>query len=97
MLHTILLAIIHRNKHNVTHNLTHYFTHNVINNVTQPCSEGRMVRKLKHHEQKLLKKVDLVQWKKDNNLREAKVYIWLIEVNIHGCVPNGYRKLRYAM
>lgn len=32
-----------------------------------------MVRKLKYHEQKLLKKVDLVQWKKDNNLREAKV------------------------
>ena len=32
-----------------------------------------MVRKLKYHEQKLLKKVDLVQWKKDNNLREATV------------------------
>ena len=32
-----------------------------------------MVRKLKHHEQKLLKKVDLVQWSSDNNIREAKV------------------------
>lgn len=32
-----------------------------------------MVRKLKHHEQKLLKKVDFLQWKSDNNLREVEV------------------------
>lgn len=32
-----------------------------------------MVRKLKHHEQKLLKKVDFVTWKQDNNHRDAAV------------------------
>ncbi|XP_063673996.1 U3 small nucleolar ribonucleoprotein protein IMP3-like isoform X2 [Bolinopsis microptera] len=32
-----------------------------------------VVRKLKHHEQKLLKKVDSVQWNSDNKIREAKV------------------------
>jgi U3 small nucleolar ribonucleoprotein protein IMP3 len=32
-----------------------------------------MVRKLKYHEQKLLKKVDFISWKVDNNLREVKV------------------------
>lgn len=32
-----------------------------------------MVRKLKHHEQKLLKKLDFMNWKVDNNLHEAKV------------------------
>ena len=32
-----------------------------------------MVRKLKHHEQKLLKKVDFLQWKSDATLREAHV------------------------
>lgn len=32
-----------------------------------------MVRKLKHHEQKLLRKVDFLQWKSDNNLREVEV------------------------
>ncbi|KAL7753058.1 U3 small nucleolar ribonucleoprotein imp3 [Sorochytrium milnesiophthora] len=32
-----------------------------------------MVRKLKHHEQKLLKKVDFLQWKSENNLREVQV------------------------
>ena len=32
-----------------------------------------MVRKLKHHEQKLLKKVDFLQWKRDNNIHEIKV------------------------
>ena len=34
---------------------------------------ARMVRKLKHHEQKLLKKVDFLQWKSDATLREAHV------------------------
>jgi U3 small nucleolar ribonucleoprotein protein IMP3 len=32
-----------------------------------------MVRKLKYHEQKLLKKVDFFNWKVDNNLSEVKV------------------------
>uniref|UniRef100_U5EZ58 U3 small nucleolar ribonucleoprotein protein IMP3 n=1 Tax=Corethrella appendiculata TaxID=1370023 RepID=U5EZ58_9DIPT len=32
-----------------------------------------MVRKLKYHEQKLLKKVDFFNWKEDNNLHEVKV------------------------
>ncbi|CAH0722134.1 unnamed protein product, partial [Brenthis ino] len=32
-----------------------------------------MVRKLKFHEQKLLKKVDFISWKVDNNLKEVKV------------------------
>ncbi|KAF4527555.1 hypothetical protein B566_EDAN016061 [Ephemera danica] len=31
-----------------------------------------MVRKLKYHEQKLLKKVDFISWKLDNNLHEIK-------------------------
>lgn len=32
-----------------------------------------MVRKLKYHEQKLLKKVDFLQWKSDQTLQESKV------------------------
>ncbi|KAJ3991943.1 alpha-L RNA-binding motif-containing protein [Lentinula boryana] len=32
-----------------------------------------MVRKLKHHEGKLLKKVDFLNWKQDSNLRQIKV------------------------
>lgn len=32
-----------------------------------------MVRKLKFHEQKLLKKVDFFNWKETNNLNEVKV------------------------
>ncbi|XP_051160765.1 U3 small nucleolar ribonucleoprotein protein IMP3 [Leptopilina boulardi] len=32
-----------------------------------------MVRKLKYHEQKLLKKVDFISWKADNNLHEVKI------------------------
>mmetsp|Transcript_64541 Transcript_64541/g.75046 ORF Transcript_64541/g.75046 Transcript_64541/m.75046 type:complete len:183 (-) Transcript_64541:673-1221(-) len=31
------------------------------------------MRKLKHHEKKLLKKVDFVNWKNENNLHELKV------------------------
>lgn len=31
------------------------------------------MRQLKHHEQKLLKKVNFFQWKSENNLREIKV------------------------
>lgn len=33
----------------------------------------KMVRKLKYHEEKLLKKVDFMNWQVDNNLHEAKV------------------------
>uniref|UniRef100_A0A7M5X9Q7 U3 small nucleolar ribonucleoprotein protein IMP3 n=1 Tax=Clytia hemisphaerica TaxID=252671 RepID=A0A7M5X9Q7_9CNID len=32
-----------------------------------------MGRKLKYHEQKLLKKVDFIQWKKDDTIRENKI------------------------
>lgn len=32
-----------------------------------------MVRKLKHHEQKLLKKVDFITWKQDNQHRDKEV------------------------
>lgn len=32
-----------------------------------------MVRKLKFHEEKLLKKVDFINWKADNNIHEVKV------------------------
>lgn len=32
-----------------------------------------MVRKLKFHEQKLLKKVDFISWQSDNNLHEVKI------------------------
>ncbi|XP_076301259.1 U3 small nucleolar ribonucleoprotein IMP3 [Lasioglossum baleicum] len=32
-----------------------------------------MVRKLKYHEQKLLKKVDFISWEADNNLEEVKI------------------------
>lgn len=31
------------------------------------------MRQLKHHEQKLLKKHDFLQWKQDAGLREVKV------------------------
>lgn len=31
------------------------------------------VRKLKFHEQRLLRKVDFLQWKLDNNVREVKI------------------------
>ena len=34
---------------------------------------AEMVRKLKYHEQKLLKKVDFISWEVDNNLHEVKV------------------------
>lgn len=32
-----------------------------------------MVRSLKYHEKKLLKKVDFMTWKSDSSLREVKV------------------------
>lgn len=33
------------------------------------------MRKLKYHEQKLLKKVDFLQWKSDQNIREIQVQL----------------------
>lgn len=35
--------------------------------------ENGMVRKLKYHEQKLLKKVDFISWKVDKNVREVQI------------------------
>lgn len=32
-----------------------------------------MVRKLKYHEKKLLKKVDFITWSADHNLHEIKI------------------------
>ena len=32
-----------------------------------------MVRKLKYHEKKLLRKVDFINWEPDNNLHEVKI------------------------
>ena len=32
-----------------------------------------MVRKLKYHEKKLLKKVDFISWKSDRNVREVQI------------------------
>ena len=32
-----------------------------------------MVRKLKYHEKKLLKKVDFISWDIDNNIHELKI------------------------
>ena len=34
------------------------------------------MRKLKFHEQKLLKKVDFLKWKNENNLRELQARRW---------------------
>ena len=34
-----------------------------------------MVRQLKHHERKLLKKVDFLKWKSEHNLRELQVRV----------------------
>lgn len=31
------------------------------------------MRQLKYHEKKLLKRVDFLQWKSDDNIREAKI------------------------
>jgi hypothetical protein len=36
-------------------------------------SFDKMVRQLKFHEQKLLKKVDFLQWKTDQTMQEIKV------------------------
>lgn len=31
------------------------------------------MRRLKYHERRLLKKVNFLEWKKDNNIREVKI------------------------
>lgn len=43
------------------------------NSVLQVVIWVKMVRKLKFHEQKLLKKVDFLNWEVDNNLHEVKI------------------------
>ena len=40
---------------------------------TNPTCAAKMVRKLKFHEKKLLKKVDFISWNVDNNIHELKV------------------------
>ena len=39
----------------------------------QKSLDKKMVRKLKYHEEKLLKKVDFINWEVDNNLHEVKI------------------------
>ena len=51
-----------------------------------------MVRKLKYHEQKLLKKVDFVSWKADTNIREVQI---LRKYHIQR--RDDYTKLRQKM
>lgn len=41
----------------------------------QPQASYVDMRKLKYHEQKLLKKVDFLQWKSDQNIREIQVQL----------------------
>jgi U3 small nucleolar ribonucleoprotein protein IMP3 len=43
-----------------------------VNNLPSP-NVAKMVRKLKHHEHKLLRKVDFATWKSDNNHRAATI------------------------
>lgn len=51
-----------------------------------------MVRKLKYHEQKLLKKVDFVSWKADTNIREVQILR-----KYHIQKRDDYTKLRQKM
>ncbi|RLN98203.1 hypothetical protein BBJ28_00000055 [Nothophytophthora sp. Chile5] len=44
-----------------------------VTHTSTTIGDAKMVRQLKYHEQKLLKKVDLLDWRKENNLREIKV------------------------
>lgn len=44
-----------------------------ISKITDRPSHRCTMRQLKHHEKKLLKKVDLLQWKSDDTLHEIKV------------------------
>lgn len=38
-----------------------------------PTHSPKMLRQLKPHEQKLLKKVNLYDWKRENNVREIQI------------------------
>lgn len=40
---------------------------------THVATQDKMVRKLKFHEKKLLKKVDFISWKAENNIREVQI------------------------
>ena len=44
-----------------------------IHQVAEQSEIEKMVRKLKFHEKKLLKKVDFISWEVDNNLHEVKI------------------------
>ena len=44
-----------------------------ISGQNKPTCAAKMVRKLKFHEKKLLKKVDFISWNVDNNIHELKV------------------------
>ncbi len=50
------------------------------------------MRQLKHHEKKLLRKVDFVQWKHDDNIREIKIlrrYLIQDREDYVECVDSG--------
>ena len=62
--------------------------------VCQTEQTAEMVRKLKYHEKKLLKKVDFVSWKADTNIREIQIlrkyhiqkrddYTKLVEIHVY--------------
>ena len=50
-----------------------FVVYNIFSIVTCDYLKSKMVRKLKYHEQKLLKKVDFINWEADQNLHEVKV------------------------
>lgn len=55
-------------------------------------AQNRSMRELKHHERKLLKKVDFVQWKHERNIREIKVlrrYLIQDRGDYVKCVPTN--------
>ena len=54
-------------------NDTFAFCFEVHDTTREQLSSAEMVRSLKYHEKKLLKKVDFVTWKSDNSLREVRV------------------------
>jgi hypothetical protein len=54
------------------------------------------MRQLKHHEKKLLRKVDFVQWKHERNLQEVKVlrrYMIQNRDDYVKCVREGMARL----
>lgn len=54
------------------------------------------MRQLKHHEKKLLKKVDFLQWKRENNHRELQVRSRLRTLCKPLQQPLGSRRPRYS-